>query len=150
MSASDARGRAPQEAFTLGAENRLVGSDRISGEACAIIEIICWPWLVEGTPFEMVTMSIELSEETAALLENDERIRGYMKGHRSEEALEEEVPAVAVNPVLLVGGLTKEEVARVDRALKKRLREGVEHRALGARNTMRRRGRRRLHKGQLK
>ncbi len=100
--------------------------------------------------FEVVRMGIGPSGGAAALLENEERIREYRKGRRFEVAVEKEAPADAVNSILLDGGVTGEMAARVDRAIKKRLREGLEDRALGARNTRRRRGKRRLHKGQLR
>jgi len=98
---------------------------------------------------EILKIGFVLSGEKAALTEDDELVRDYMKRNPSKEAVVCEVPVDAVNSILRVGGLTEEE-KRMDRALKKKLRESMEHRALGARNTMRRRGRRRLHKGQLK
>lgn len=100
--------------------------------------------------FKVIEMGIQPLGEAAALLESEERVRKYRKGRRFEGAVEKEASADAVNMIPLGGEVTEGVTARVDRAIKRRLREGLEDRALGARNTRRRRGKRRLHKGQLR
>jgi len=100
--------------------------------------------------FKVIEMGTQPLGEAAALLESEERVRKYRKGRRFEGAVEKEASADAVNTIPLGGEVTEEVTARVDRAIKRRLREGLEDRALGARNTRRRRGKRRLHKGQLR
>ncbi len=80
----------------------------------------------------------------------EEEIEGYRKRRHLEATAGELGSPDADNQIPDDRGLTAEETSSVDRSMKRRLREGLDDRALGARNTMRRRGRRRQHGGQLR
>jgi len=74
-----------------------------------------------------LVVKIELPEDIAMLIENDEIIRDAIKSHITKEVIEKIILIAIADSILKDKGLTEEEVMKIDKIIKKDIRSKIEN-----------------------
>ena len=74
-----------------------------------------------------LVVKIELPEDIAMLIENDEIIRDAIKSHITKEVIEKIILIAIADSILKDKGLTEEEVMKIDKIIKKDIRSRIEN-----------------------
>ncbi len=74
-----------------------------------------------------LVVKIELPEDIAMLIENDEIIRDAIKSHITKEVIKKIILIAIADSILKDKGLTEEEVMKIDKIIKKDIRSKIEN-----------------------